>query len=309
MQLGLIGLGRMGGGIARRLLAAGHEPVGFDRDPEEVDALRRTGGGGAHSLEELVRKLEPPRAIWLMVPAGPIVDAVLDDLCPLLDPGDTVIDGGNSFYGNTMSRAEKLADDGLHLIDVGTSGGVWGEKWGFCLMIGGDEDVAERLRPVFETLAPEPDKGWAYLGPSGAGHFTKMIHNGIEYGLMQAYAEGFALLGAKKEFDLDLQGIADLWQHGSVIRSWLLELVERALSEHGGPLDEVAPHVADSGMGRWTVQEAIDQNVPAPVLTLALIGRLQSRDSTAYYNRLLAALRNQFGGHAMDALKSEEAED
>jgi 6-phosphogluconate dehydrogenase len=296
----------MGGGIARRLIKAGHEVVGFNREEEEIDALEKDGGTGARSLEELVGKLETPRAVWLMVPSGPVVDAVIQDLLPLLAPGDTVLDGGNSFYKDSMRRHEELRQRGMHYVDVGTSGGVWGLEEGYCLMVGGDDEPVGRLSPVFEALAPAADLGWAHLGPAGAGHYTKMVHNGIEYGLMQAYAEGFALLDSKKEFDLDLQKISETWQHGSVIRSWLLGLVGRAIDAHGPDLNEIAPSVADSGMGRWTVQEAIDLNIPAPVLTLALVQRIQSRDDTAYYNRLLAALRNQFGGHAMVAAKDGE---
>jgi 6-phosphogluconate dehydrogenase len=296
----------MGGGIARRLIKAGHEVVGFNREEEEIDALEKDGGTGARSLEELVGKLETPRAVWLMVPSGPVVDAVIQDLLPLLAPGDTVLDGGNSFYKDSMRRHEELRQRGMHYVDVGTSGGVWGLEEGYCLMVGGDDEPVGRLSPVFEALAPAADLGWAHLGPAGAGHYTKMVHNGIEYGLMQAYAEGFALLDSKKVFDLDLQKISETWQHGSVIRSWLLGLVGRAIDAHGPDLNEIAPSVADSGMGRWTVQEAIDLNIPAPVLTLALVQRIQSRDDTAYYNRLLAALRNQFGGHAMVAAKDGE---
>jgi len=306
MQIGIVGLGRMGGGIARRLLRAGHEVVGFDRSEEDVTALENDGGAGAHSIEELCRKLERPRAIWMMVPSGPIVDDVIAQLKPHLDPDDTLLDGGNSFYKDSVRRGEELAAEQLHYIDVGTSGGVWGLEGGYCLMVGGDGEAVDRLTPIFEALAPAPDRGWAHLGPVGAGHYTKMVHNGIEYGLMQAYAEGFALLGAKKEFDLNLEKVAQTWQHGSVIRSWLLELVENALDAHGPRLPDIAPSVGDSGMGRWTVQEAIDLDVPAPVLTQSLIQRIQSRDDTAYYHRLLAALRNQFGGHAMEAAKGEE---
>ena len=306
MQLGIVGLGRMGGGIARRLHAAGHTPIGFDLDPDEVAGLEAAGIGAANSLDALVGRLEAPRVVWLMVPAGDVVDRVLDDLRPHLGEGDVVADGGNSFYKDSMRRAEELAERGVHYLDVGVSGGVWGRKEGYCLMVGGSDEAALKLRPVFEALAPAEDAGWAYLGPSGAGHFVKMVHNGIEYGLMQAYAEGFALLSSKQEFGLDTVEIAGLWQHGSVVRSWLLELVRRALADGGPALDSVAPYVEDSGMGRWTAKEAIDQNVPAPVLTLSLLQRIQSRNDTAFYNRLLAALRNQFGGHAMKAATSEE---
>ncbi len=308
MQLGIIGLGKMGGGIARRLHRAGHHPIGFDRNEDEVAELEADGVGAARSLDELVGKLDAPRVFWLMVPAGPVVDAVLNDLRPHLEAGCCVVDGGNSFYKDSMRRAEDLAEAGVHYLDVGVSGGVWGLEEGYCMMVGGPDAAAERLRPVFEALAPTPETGWAHLGPSGAGHFTKMIHNGIEYGLMQAYAEGFAVLRSKEEFGLDLKEVSDVWEHGSVIRSWLLTLVGRAIEQEGPGLDEVAPFVEDSGMGRWTAKEAIDQNVPAPVLTTALLERIQSRDDVGFYNRLLAALRNQFGGHAMQAATASDGE-
>ena len=307
MHLAIIGLGRMGGGLARRLLRAGHSVSGYDRDPAELDALNQAGGAAAGSLGALAAALpDGPRSFWIMVPAGAPVDGVLEDLRPLLRPDDTVIDGGNSFYQDSMRRAEALRPAGVHYLDCGVSGGVWGLEGGFCLMVGGPDEAVERHRPLFEALAPAADKGWGHVGPSGAGHFVKMVHNGIEYGLMQAYAEGFALLTSKQEFGLDTVAIAGLWQHGSVVRSWLLELVGRALTDGGPALDSVAPYVEDSGMGRWTAKEAIDQNVPAPVLTLSLLQRIQSRNDTAFYNRLLAALRNQFGGHAMKAATSDE---
>ncbi len=302
MDIGIIGLGKMGGGIARRLARAGHTPVGFDLDPKERDDLAADGIGTAPSIADLAEQLEAPHVFWLMVPAGKIVDQVLADLGPHLHEGCLVVDGGNSFYQDSMRRAEELKERaGAHYIDCGVSGGVWGLEGGYCLMVGGGEEPVEYLRPIFEALAPAADKGWAHMGPSGSGHFVKMVHNGIEYGLMQAYAEGFALMTAKEEFALDTVQIANVWQHGSVIRSWLLELVERALQEDGPGLRDIAPFVADSGMGRWTVKEALDLNVPAPVLTTSLIERIQSRDDVAFYSRLLAALRNQFGGHALKA--------
>lgn len=307
MQLGIVGLGRMGGGIARRLLRAGHTVVGYDRDPEEVRRLETDGGRGAASPEALVAALERPRALWLMVPAGPIVDAVLEALLPHLDPGDTLADGGNSHYRDSIRRARAAAERGLHYADVGTSGGVWGEREGFALMVGGSPEAVDRLRPALEALAPAPDRGWAHLGRSGAGHFAKMVHNGIEYALMQAYAEGLAVLAARTDLDLDVAQVARTWQHGSVIRSWLLDLTVRALEAHGNDLAAVAPHVPDSGMGRWTVQEALDLDVPAPLLTHALLERLASRDTHGFRYRLLAALRHQFGGHAFQAAPGDPA--
>ena len=307
MQLGIIGLGKMGGGIARRLHRNGFDPIGFDLNGAEVDELRADGIKGANSLDELVEQFESsPHIFWLMVPAGDIVDKAIESLEPYLHEGCIVVDGGNSLYKDSMRRAEELAEDGVHYLDVGVSGGVWGLEGGYCMMVGGPDVAVDKLRPVFETLAPAPDKGWAHMGPSGSGHFVKMVHNGIEYGLMQAYAEGFAIMQSKEEFGLDTVEISNVWQHGSVIRSWLLELVENALQEDGPSLDSVAPYVNDSGMGRWTAKEAIDQNVSAPILTMSLLQRIESRDDKAYYNRLLSALRNQFGGHAMKAAASEE---
>ena len=297
MKLGMIGLGKMGGNMAARLIAQGHEVVGFDPNEEAVEAAGEDGVAGASSAEELVGALETPRIVWLMVP-DTIVDDVLDGLVPLLAEGDVVIDGGNSFYKDTVFRGEELAEQGLHYVDVGTSGGVWGREGGYSMMVGGEDDVVERLRPLFTALAPAADQGWGHVGPSGAGHFVKMVHNGIEYGLMQAYAEGFSILKHKEEFDLDLHQVAEIWRYGSVVRSWLLDLTARALEGDQG-LGDVAPWVSDSGEGRWTVFEAIDLDVPAPVITLALQARLRSRDEESYADRLLAALRNQFGGHAI----------
>ena len=288
----------MGANMARRLLRNDHEVVGFDLDPDAVADLQSAGGGGASSLSELTGALEPPRVCWVMVPAGDAVDATLDDLLPLLDEGDIVIDGGNSNYQDTLRRAERLQEAGLHYVDVGTSGGVWGLEDGYSMMVGGPDEAVETLRPAFETLAPGPEKGWGHVGPVGAGHFVKMVHNGIEYGLMQAYAEGFHIMQAKDEFDLDLKQVAETWRFGSVIRSWLLDLTARAL-DGDQDLPEIAAWVDDSGEGRWTVQEAIDLDVPAPVITDALIQRLQSRQEDTYAHKLLAALRNQFGGHAV----------
>jgi 6-phosphogluconate dehydrogenase len=299
MDIGMIGLGRMGAAMAQRLRNGGHRVVGFDGDTaarthaEQIAELE-----SASSLADLVSRLSPPRMLWLMVPAGDAVDELIAELRPLMARDDTLVDGGNSNYKDTQRRAEALSDSGIHYVDCGTSGGVWGATEGYCLMVGGPTAAVERLRPIFETLAPGTDRGWARVGPSGAGHFTKMIHNGIEYGLMQAYAEGFSILRNKEEFALDLHTIAEIWRHGSVVRSWLLDLTAAAL-DNNPTLAGIAPFVADSGEGRWTVNEAIDLDVPAPVITLSLLARLRSRESSSFADKLLAALRNQFGGHAI----------
>jgi 6-phosphogluconate dehydrogenase len=298
MQLGLIGLGKMGARMAERLLVGGHSVIGLDSNKEAVASLIAKGAKGASSLQELVAALTPPRAIWMMVPAGDPVEQTIEHLKPWLSKGDILIDGGNSNYKETVRRAAVLKAEGFHYVDVGTSGGVWGLKEGYSMMIGGDEEAVERLRPIFETLAPGADKGWGRVGPSGSGHFTKMIHNGIEYGMMQAYAEGFAILQKKEEFGLDLGQIAQIWQHGSVVRSWLLDLTAEALVENQS-MEGIAPFVPDSGEGRWTVFEAIDLDVPAPVITHSLMTRFRSRDSYSYTDRLLSAMRNKFGGHAV----------
>ena len=298
MDLGMVGLGRMGANMAERLLRGGHRVVGFDPVDEARRRIEDKGARAATSLEALVQALEPPRVVWLMVPAGPITDRSIDSLAPLLSPGDTIIDGGNSAYADTMRRAATVAERDLHYVDSGTSGGVWGLENGYSLMIGGDEAVVERLRPIFETLAPGVDRGWGRVGPVGAGHFTKMIHNGIEYGLMQAYAEGFSILQHKTEFGLDLHQVAEIWREGSVVRSWLLDLVSNALRENP-TMEGIASWVDDSGEGRWTAAEAIALNVPAPVITQSLIERLRSRDDDSFADKLLAAMRNQFGGHAI----------
>ncbi len=297
MQLGMVGLGRMGAGLAARLVRAGHRVIGFDPEPDAREALAQAGGTPVESLAALVAALEKPRAVWMMVPAGAITERSIESLRGLLARGDALIDGGNSFYKDSQRRARACAENGIDYVDAGTSGGVWGLSEGYSLMIGGDEQVVERLRPIFEALAPAADRGWGHVGPSGAGHFTKMVHNGIEYGLMQAYAEGFSLLSHKPDFELDLHQVAQIWQHGSVVRSWLLGLVARALEENPA-LDGIAPYVEDSGEGRWTAAEAIELNVPAPVITQSLIERLRSRDDDSFSDKLLAALRNQFGGHA-----------
>jgi len=304
MQIGMIGLGRMGANMATRLVRGGHEVIAFDRSPDATARAAAAGAAGVASLEDLARRLGPPRAVWLMVPAGEPTESTVQAIAERLTRGDVVIDGGNSNYKDSKRRASMLAARGIHFLDVGTSGGIWGLAEGYSLMVGGDKGAAERLRPVFETLAPAKDRGWAYVGPSGAGHFVKMVHNGIEYGLMQAYAEGFSILKHKSEFALDLAAIAELWRHGSVVRSWLLDLAARALADDPG-MKEVAPYVSDSGEGRWTVAEAIDLDVPAPVITLALIQRLRSRDEESFADRLLSALRNQFGGHAVKHANAE----
>lgn len=298
MKLGMIGLGRMGSNMTLRLLQGGHTVVGYARHRETVDRIVKQGAIGAYSLDELAQKLGSPRIIWLMIPAGDAIDNTIQALLPHLEPGDILIDGGNSNYKDTVRRAAMLQKRNIHYVDTGTSGGIWGLTEGYCMMIGGEKDVVESLRPIFETLAPAPDKGWGHVGPNGAGHLVKMVHNGIEYGLMEAYAEGFALLNRKKEFNLDLIQIAEIWRFGSVIRSWLLDLITKALT--GDPeLSRVEPFVADSGEGRWTVFEAIDVDVAAPVITLSLLQRLRSRDNEAFADKLLALMREQFGGHAV----------
>ena len=298
MELAMIGLGRMGANMAERLVRGGHTVRGYD--PGEA-ARQQAGARGiiAHAnLQNAISALPTPRVVWLMVPAGQVVDDTLDQLRPLLAAGDTVIDGGNSNYKDTQRRGTQLAEAGIHYIDCGTSGGVWGLAEGYSLMIGGDADAVARLQPVFATLAPTPDTGWGRVGPGGAGHFAKMVHNGIEYGMMQAYAEGFAILKHKQAMDFDLGALAEIWRHGSVVRSWLLDLTADALKKNP-QMDGIAPYVADSGEGRWTVAEAIDLNVSAPVITLSLLERLRSRDDDSYADKLLAAMRNEFGGHAV----------
>lgn len=293
MKIGMVGLGRMGGNMTQRLLDGGHEVVAFDRNEETVAAAEGQGAIGARSLEELVSKLEPPRAAWVMVPAGAPTEQTIDQLVALMASGDTIIDGGNSRYTDAVARSTSLAESGIGFIDAGVSGGVWGLKLGYNLMVGGDRAHVERLEPIFLTLAP-PD-GYAHVGPSGAGHYAKMIHNGIEYGLLQAYAEGFALLEAAEEFNLDLHQLAKLWNNGSVIRSWLLELAELALTDPN--LRDIRAYVQDSGEGRWTVEEAVNRAVAAPVITASLFARFASRDTENWSARIVAALRNQFGGH------------
>jgi 6-phosphogluconate dehydrogenase len=296
MDIAMIGLGRMGANMAQRLLRGGHRVVGFDPADAARASLEKNGAETAATLEAMVAKLKAPRTVWLMVPAGAITDGTITNLLPLLSAGDTIIDGGNSNYRDTQRRAALVAQKKIDYVDSGTSGGIWGLAEGYSLMIGGDKAVVERLRPIFETLAPAKNQGWGYVGPVGAGHYTKMVHNGIEYGLMQAYAEGFSILQHKKEFNLDLHQVAEIWRYGSVVRSWLLDLTADSL-EKNPTLKGIAPYVADSGEGRWTVADAIELGVSAPVITLSLLERLRSRDDDSFTDKLLAAMRNQFGGH------------
>ncbi len=299
MELGMIGLGRMGGNMARRLLKGGHRIVAFNRSPGPTRQLAADAGAvPSFTVAELVTTLASPKAVWVMVPAGAVTEEMINDVAGLLSPGDIIIDGGNTFYKDDIRRAAALKSKGIQYVDVGTSGGVWGITEGYSLMIGGEAEPVERLRPIFETLAPAADKGWGHVGPVGAGHFVKMVHNGIEYGMMQALAEGFEIMHAKQEFSLNLEQIAETWRYGSVVRSWLLDLTANALAEDQD-LSAIQGWVADSGEGRWTVAEAIDLDVPAPVITLSLQQRFISRQEESYAAKLLAAMRNQFGGHAI----------
>lgn len=298
MELGLIGLGKMGGNMAERLHRGGHKVVGFDFSADAVQRLKDAGSVGVNTLEDLVKNLQSPRAIWIMVPAGDPVDQTIAKLKPLMQKGDIFIDGGNSNYKDSQRRHHALVPEGFGYVDVGTSGGIWGITEGYSMMIGGDEDVVESLRPIFETLAPTADTGWGRVGPSGAGHFVKMVHNGIEYGLMQSYAEGFSIMHAKEPLGLDLTQIANIWRYGSVVRSWLLDLTADALKKNP-KLDGLEPYVPDSGEGRWTVFEAIDLNVSAPVITESLIRRVRSREDDNFSDRMLSVMRHEFGGHSV----------
>ncbi len=298
MELGMVGLGKMGANMTTRLMQAGHRLVVHDRSSDAMNAAESQGAVASESLQELVGSLRAPRAVWVMVPAGGPTQSVVGELSELLSSGDIVVDGGNSNYKDTMRRGMDLGAKKLHLVDVGTSGGVWGLTEGYCMMVGGDREAVDRLRPILESLAPAADKGWGHVGPSGSGHFVKMIHNGIEYGMMQAYAEGFEIMSKKLDFGLDLHQIAELWRYGSVVRSWLLDLTAEALKEDAS-LSGIKGWVADSGEGRWTVAEAIDLDVPAPVITAALLMRFVSRQPESYAAKILAAMRNQFGGHAV----------
>jgi 6-phosphogluconate dehydrogenase len=298
MELGMIGLGKMGAFMTERLVRGGHRVVGFDRDAAAVARVVDKGAAGADSLEKIIAQLKPPRAVWLMVPSGAPVDQTIEALTPHLAAGDTIIDGGNSYYKDSMRRAAALTTKKLNFADCGTSGGVWGLTEGYSMMIGGDADVVKRLSPIFQTLAPGPDRGWGRVGPAGAGHFVKMVHNGIEYGIMQAYAEGLDLFRHKTEFSLDLLQITKIWQYGSVIRSWLLDLTVDALAKNPA-LEGIGAYVTDSGEGRWTVIEGVQLGVPLPVISGALDVRFRSQDPEPFANKLLAMMRHEFGGHAV----------
>ncbi len=298
LELGMVGLGRMGGNMTQRLLNDGHTVVAFDPDVEARRAAVNAGATGANSIEELVSVLTPPRAVWIMVPAGEITDTTVNALSDALSEGDIIIDGGNSNYRDTIRRAITLLEDGITMLDAGTSGGVWGLTEGYSLMVGGDADAYSRLEPVFRTLAPGESIGYGHVGPSGAGHFVKMVHNGIEYGMMQAFAEGFELMNAKQDLGLDMAQIAHIWRYGSVIRSWLLDLTAAALDEDG-ELEGIQAYVEDSGEGRWTLEESIDLAVPTPVIAASLQARFRSRQESPFGAKLLAAMRNQFGGHSV----------
>ncbi|HEX3550856.1 MAG TPA: decarboxylating 6-phosphogluconate dehydrogenase [Candidatus Elarobacter sp.] len=295
MQLGMVGLGRMGANMTTRLVRGGHAVVAYDRDAAAVQRSVGDGATGAASLDDLVAKLQKPRSVWIMVPAGDPTDSTIGSLLELLEPGDVIIDGGNSRWTDSKARYARCKERDVAFVDAGTSGGVWGLANGYCLMVGGDDDAVKRVEPIFLTLAPKD--GYAHVGPSGAGHFSKMVHNGIEYGMLAAYGEGFEIL-EKSEYKYDLHELASIWRYGSVVRSWLLELLELALREDPD-LAKVKGWVDDSGEGRWTVQAAIDENVPAPVITLSLLSRFVSRQPESYSAKVIAALRNQFGGHAI----------
>lgn len=304
MKLAMIGLGKMGANMARRLIQDGHEVVGYNLETAVTDKLaEEVNLIPAYSLAEAVEKLAPPRVVWVMVPSGKPTESVVSELGDLLSEGDLVVDGGNSNYKETMRRGTMLAEKGIDFVDVGTSGGIWGLKEGYSMMVGGSETAVASLTPALQTLAPGADKGWGHVGPSGAGHFVKMVHNGIEYGLMQAYAEGFEILKAKEEFGLDLHQVSEIWRFGSVVRSWLLDLTANALAEDA-ELSDIKGFVPDSGEGRWTVFEAIDLDIPAPIITHSLFARFVSRQDESFAAKLLAAMRNQFGGHAV--VKAED---
>jgi len=299
MQIGFVGLGRMGGNMVHRIHRdSEHEVVAFDMSSGAVEEAVGHGASRAGSLQELVAQLEAPRSVWIMVPAGDPTRETIDKLAELLDEGDAIVDGGNSKWTDSRDRGARLAERGLHFVDVGTSGGVWGLEVGYCMMVGGSDEAVGRLAPILDVLAPP--EGWGHMGPSGAGHYVKMVHNGVEYGMMQAYAEGFEIMHAS-DYDVDLEKVAHLWNQGSVIRSWLLELAERAFADEGRDLERLEGYVEDSGEGRWTILDAMDNDVPSPVISMALMARFYSRRNGDYTARVLAALRNQFGGHAVKA--------
>jgi len=303
MKLGFVGLGKMGGNMVKRLLERGHEITAFAPSKESREEARTHGAQVVDSLQGLTENVAPPRVVWLMVPAGRVTDEVTRSLVPLLREGDIVIDGGNSFYKDSITRAELLRAKGITFLDAGTSGGIWGLKEGYCLMVGGEKDAFKKTEPIFRDLAPRD--GYAHMGPSGSGHFVKMVHNAIEYGLLQAYGEGFELMHAKKEFNLDLRKISELWNHGSVVRSWLLELSANAFSQDPS-LRSVRGYIEDTGEGKWSVIEAIQENVPAPVITLSLLQRFRSRQEESFSAKFIAALRGQFGGHEVKREKGKD---
>ena len=302
MEIAMVGLGKMGGNMVSRLVQGGHRVIAYDVNADAVKKTTALGAEGVYSLADVVKKLSAPRVIWVMVPAGQVTDSTLQALAKEVAPGDILIDGGNSYYKDSQRHALELSEKGINFVDVGTSGGIWGKEEGYSLMIGGDKKVVESLSPIFETLAPAADKGWGHVGPAGAGHFTKMVHNGIEYGMMQSFAEGFEIMNAKKEFDLDLHQVSEIWRYGSVVRSWLLDLTAGVL-EKDASLADLEAYVPDSGEGRWTVAEAIDLNVAAPVITLSLEQRIRSRQSAPFADKLLSAMRNAFGGHDVKKVK------
>ena len=302
MEIAIIGLGKMGGNMVARLIKGNHRVVAFDVSPEAVKKAVDLGAEGVNSLADAAKKLSSPRVFWVMVPAGEVTDMTLHALSKEVKAGDIVIDGGNSYYKDSIRHSADFKALNVHFLDVGTSGGIWGKEEGYSLMIGGERKVAESLTPLFQTLAPAADKGWGYVGPAGAGHFTKMVHNGIEYGMMQSIAEGFEILNAKKDFELDLHQVSEIWQNGSVVRSWLLDLTAGVL-EQDASLADLEAYVPDSGEGRWTVAEAIDLNVAAPIITLSLEQRIRSRQEAPYADKLLSAMRNAFGGHDVKKVK------